>query len=288
MTDMNTAMPPVVLSIAGSDPSGGAGIQADLKTFFALGAYGCAALAGLTVQNTQGVREAQPVEPRLVRDQVTAVLDDLPVAATKLGMLSNAAVANAVADLIEERRDDFGLIVLDPVMVATSGDKLLADDAIEAVRHRLMMLADVVTPNVPEAAVLLNTAPARSADELGAQAEELVAAGVRAALVKGGHLTDEQLTDVFASSRGAVRLTSPRITSRNTHGAGCTLSSALAACAARRGDTHESGVSLEAVREARDYLWHAIESGAKWRLSRTPDTGHGPVNHQVWLGELRS
>ena len=273
--------PKIALSIAGSDPSGGAGIQADLKTFSALGVYGAAALAGLTVQSTQGVRAAVPVDPSFVRDQVVAVIDDLPVAATKLGMLSNAEVAGVVADLLEERCDDFGVVVLDPVMVATSGDRLLADDAIETVRARLMRLADVVTPNLPEAAVLLGEASAGDVDGLAAQATALVAAGARAALVKGGPMEGDELTDAFADASGVTLLGSPRIRTRNTHGTGCTLSSAIAACAALLGDTPASGVSLPAVEKARGYLFRAIASGADWRLSRTPDTGHGPVNHLV-------
>ncbi|MEZ5084851.1 MAG: bifunctional hydroxymethylpyrimidine kinase/phosphomethylpyrimidine kinase [Tessaracoccus sp.] len=274
--------PPVVLSIAGSDPSGGAGIQADLKTFSALSTYGCAALAGLTVQNTQGVRAAVPVDPALVRDQVVAVLDDLPVAATKLGMLSNAEVAAAVADLIEERRADFGVIVLDPVMVATSGDRLLTEDAIAVVRDRLMPQADLITPNLPEAAVLLGVDPATDADGLEAQARALVAAGARAALAKGGHL-GEGLVDVLATPEEVLVLHGTRIETRNTHGTGCTLSSAIAASAARLGDTVATGIRPPSVLAARDYLAQAIASGAEWRLSRTPDTGHGPVNHLVSL-----
>ncbi|MDO5678669.1 MAG: bifunctional hydroxymethylpyrimidine kinase/phosphomethylpyrimidine kinase, partial [Propionibacteriaceae bacterium] len=220
--------PKIALSIAGSDPSGGAGIQADLKTFAALGVYGTAALAGLTVQNTQGVRAAMPVDPAFVRDQIIAVIDDLPVAATKLGMLSNAAVASAVADLLEDRRDDFGVVVLDPVMVATSGDKLLDDDAIDIMRHRLMPLADVITPNLPEASVLLDVAHATDDNDLIAQAKALVAAGARAALVKGGHLSDGDMTDAYATASNIAILTGPRIDTRNTHGTGCTLSSAIA------------------------------------------------------------
>lgn len=273
--------PKIALSIAGSDPSGGAGIQADLKTFAALGVYGTAALAGLTVQNTQGVRAAYPVDASLVREQVEAVLDDLPVAATKLGMLSNAAVARVVADLIEARRADFGVIVLDPVMVATSGDKLLHDEAIDTVRTRLLPLADVVTPNTPEAAVLLGVAPAAGVDEQTQQAVALLEAGARAALVKGGHVTGDEMTDVYATGAGIALLSGPRIATRNTHGTGCTLSSAIAAIAARSGETVASGVSLETVEQARDYLLRAIQSGADWRLSRTPEWGHGPVNHQV-------
>ena len=277
--------PKVALSIAGSDPSGGAGIQADLKTFAALGVYGTAALAGLTVQNTQGVRDARPVEPAFVRAQIEAVIDDLPVAATKLGMLSNAAVATAVADLIEERRADFGVVVLDPVMVATSGDRLLDDDATGVVRDRLMRLADVITPNVPEAAVLLGEAPATDADGVIRQARALVDAGARAALVKGGHLSDAELTDAFAFGAELALLTGPRIRTRNTHGTGCTLSSASAASAARRGDTRATGIRLETVEQARDYLMQALDSAAGWTLSRSPETGHGPVDHMVTCRE---
>jgi hydroxymethylpyrimidine/phosphomethylpyrimidine kinase len=273
--------PPVTFSIAGSDPSGGAGTQADLKTFSALGVYGAAALAGLTVQNTQGVRQAVAVDPQLVRDQIDAVLDDLPIAATKLGMLSNAAVANAVADVIEERREEFGLVVLDPVMVATSGDRLLEEDAVAVIRTRLMRLADIVTPNLPETAVLLgdNVPTAHNADDLEQQARALVSAGARSALVKGGHLDDDVLTDVLASAENVTRFASPRIRTRNTHGTGCTLSSAIAASAALHGDTRATGVSPAAVANARDYLHRAIEAGADWRLSRHPETGHGPVDH---------
>ena len=266
--------PPVALSIAGSDPSGGAGVQADLKTFSALGVYGCAAIAGLTVQNTVGVRAAQALDPAFVTEQVVAVIDDIPVDATKLGMLTNAGIASAVAELLAGRRPDFGTIVLDPVMVATSGDTLLAGDAVEVVRSQLVPLADVITPNVPEAAVLLGETPAGSVAELTSQAERLVAAGARAVLAKGGHLDGDEMTDVFVTAEGVTRLTSPRIVTRNTHGTGCTLSSALAAAAALTG-----GLTVDAVTMARDYLHRAITAGAGWQLSRTPGTGHGPVNH---------
>lgn len=281
-----TSTPKIVFSIAGSDPSGGAGIQADLKTFTALGVYGAAALAGLTVQNTQGVRQARPVDPAFVRDQILAVFDDLPVAATKLGMLSNAAVATVVADVLEERRHDAGLIILDPVMMSTSGDALITDDAIEVVRTRLLPLADVVTPNVPEAARLLGHSPVTDTNGLIRQAQQLVTAGARAVLAKGGHLADPELTDVFAQGTELALLTGPRFKTRNTHGTGCTLSSAIAAVAARRGDTRATGVSLESVEEARDYLMRALDSGSRWALSRTPDAGHGPVDHLVGRAEV--
>lgn len=268
--------PEVALSIAGSDPSGGAGIQADLKTFSAFGVHGCAAIAGLTVQNTVGVRAALAVDPTFVTDQVTAVIDDFPVAATKLGMLTNSGITTAVADLLAARRTEFGTIVLDPVMVATSGDALLSDDAVEVVRSRLVPLADVITPNVPEAAVLLGRAPAGSVAELEAQARELVAAGARAVLAKGGHLDGDEVTDVLVTAEGVTHLTSARIVTRNTHGTGCTLSSAVAAASALTG-----GFTVDAVTMARDYLHRAIAAGAAWRLSRTPEAGHGPVNHLV-------
>ncbi len=277
---------PICLSIAGSDPSGGAGIQADLKTFSALGVYGTAALAGLTVQNTQGVRDARGVEPGFVVAQVAAVLDDLPVAATKIGMLADAASAAAVADLIAERRADVGVVVLDPVMVATSGDRLLSEDAVAVVRDRLVPLADLVTPNLPELGVLLDRAPARDAAELADQARALVAARARAVLAKGGHLDAEVLTDVLAGhaadvANTVVELTAPRVATANTHGTGCTLSSAITACAALHGDTPASGISRAAVEQGRDYLLGALRAAAGWQLNRTPGRGHGPVDH-LW------
>lgn len=275
---------PICLSIAGSDPSGGAGIQADLKTFSALGAYGAAALAGLTVQNTQGVRAAQALDPAFVVAQVAAVVDDLPVAATKLGMLTDAETAAAVADLIASRRADFGVVVLDPVMVATSGDRLLSPDAVTVVRDRLLPLADLVTPNLPEAGVLLGREAASDAAGMVAHARALVDAGARAALVKGGHLASDTLTDVYASDGVLVEMAERRIDTRNTHGTGCTLSSAIAACAALRGETPASGISAQTVKQARDYLFDALRAAADWRLSRTPETGHGPVDHLVTWG----
>ena len=275
--------PRTALSIAGSDPSGGAGIQADLKTFAALGVHGMAALAGLTVQNTQGVRAAQPVGPGFVVAQVEAVLDDIEVHATKLGMLTNAGIAEAVADLIAARRADFGFLVLDPVMVATSGDRLLADDAVEVVRTRLLPLADLVTPNVPETAVLAGASPADDITELQAQAENLVAAGARAVLAKGGHLDGEELTDLLATPNGTARFTSSRVDTRNTHGTGCTLSSAIAAGAAIAGIAPGDFIPEHVIIGARDFLHRAITAGAAWRLSRSPGTGHGPVNHLINL-----
>lgn len=271
--------PPIVLSIAGSDPSGGAGIQADLKTFTAFDTYGAAVIAGLTVQNTQGVRDARALDPEFVVAQIEAVFDDLPVAATKIGMLTDAGTAQAVAALLERRRADAGVVVLDPVMVATSGDRLLSEDATAVIRDRLTPLSDLVTPNLPEAAVLLGTEEATDLAGLEAQAQGLLAVGAKAALVKGGHLTHDELTDVFADAGGPRHLTSQRIDTPNTHGTGCTMSSAIAACAALAGDTPDSGISFAAVERAHAWLARAIRAGAEWSLSRNPQTSHGPVNH---------
>ncbi|MHB1007664.1 MAG: bifunctional hydroxymethylpyrimidine kinase/phosphomethylpyrimidine kinase [Propionibacteriaceae bacterium] len=269
----------VCLSIAGSDPSGGAGIQADLKTFSAFGVYGCAAIAGLTVQNTQGVRRAHPVASDLVVDQVTAVLDDLHVAATKIGMLSDAETVAAVADLVAARRSEFGILVLDPVMVATSGDRLLTEDSVALVCDRLIPLADLVTPNVPEAAALLGRAAASDMQEAVDQAKALVAGGARSVLVKGGHLDGDMVVDVLARAGEVVELRSPRIATRNTHGTGCTLSSAIAASAAVLGDVPGSGVGLASVERGRAYLQAALRGATDWELSRHPGVGHGPVDH---------
>ena len=276
---------PRVLSIAGSDSGGGAGIQADLKTIAALGCYGMTAITALTAQNTRGVTAIHGVPPQMLRDQIDAVIGDIGAHAVKIGMLHAPEIVEVVAEAID--RHALRQVVLDPVMVATSGDRLLTADAIETIRVRLTRLADIVTPNLPEAAVLLGrgAAVATTAADLERQAAALVESGARAALVKGGHLNDDVLTDVLASRDGVVRFTSPRIRTRNTHGTGCTLSSAIAASAAKLGDTRETGVSRAAVNNARDYLHRAIVSGAGWRLSRHPESGHGPVNHLVdqWL-----
>lgn len=272
-------MRPVCLTIAGSDPSGGAGIQADLKTFSAFGVYGCAAIAGLTVQNSQGVRAAHPVPPDLVVAQVAAVLDDIDVAATKIGMLSNAGTARAVADLVVARRSEFGKLVLDPVMVATSGSTLLSDDAVEVVRDRLLPLVDLITPNLPEAAALLGCATATTRDAVIEQAQALVGAGARAVLVTGGHLEGESVTDVFARSGSVVELTAPRIHTRNTHGTGCTLSSAIAAAAAVQRDDTADGIGRASIDRARAYLQEALLAATGWEFSRTAGSGHGPVDH---------
>ncbi|WP_085528527.1 bifunctional hydroxymethylpyrimidine kinase/phosphomethylpyrimidine kinase [Kocuria massiliensis] len=319
--------PPIALSIAGSDPSGGAGTLADLKTFAAVGAYGCACTTSLTSQNTLGVQSVHGIDAEVVVSQVESVIDDLPVDATKIGMLGSAETVRHLARMIASRRRDFGVVVLDPVMVATSGDPLLAPDADAALRDELVPLADVITPNLPEGARLLGR-PDDVATSLAAvreQAIELLALGPRAILLKGGHLADAQAVDVLAMNPswapgGRARVsepvirefTSPRIETRNTHGTGCTLSSAIAAYAARHAmpvdprtasgleeaapNVESSGADtvpeqsdalrpvdddalVEAVRRAKTYLTRALREGAGWEISRTPDRGHGPVNH---------
>ncbi|MDN5605025.1 MAG: bifunctional hydroxymethylpyrimidine kinase/phosphomethylpyrimidine kinase [Kocuria sp.] len=302
--------PPVAMTIAGSDPSGGAGIQTDLKAFAAVGVYGCACLTSLTSQNTRGVRDVHGVPREVVATQIESVIDDLPVDATKIGMLGTADVVRTVAALISERRENFGTVVLDPVMVATSGDPLLSEDADAALRGDLLPLADLITPNLPEGARLLDRPDrvARSVDEMRTQAEELLALGPRAVLLKGGHLRTGEAVDILATAPGwepgttssgnepagnpvLVELSSPRVRTRNTHGTGCTLSSAIAGFAARnsRPETLDSESAeprtidddaLEAAtRDGKNFLTRALKDGAEWRLSRFPEQGHGPVNH---------
>ena len=257
---------PTVLSIAGSDPSGGAGIQADLKTFSALGAYGCAALTALTAQNTRGVTGIHPVPPEFVRDQVLTLVDDVQVDAVKIGMLGSAAVAEAVADLVGEILDC--PVVLDPVMVSTAGARLLDRDAVEAVL-RLAPLVDLVTPNGPEAAVMLGCEEARTVTQQTEQAQELYRQLGTRVLLKGGHLPGPRATDVLADHDGTATLTALRVVTDNTHGTGCTLSSAIAALLPQRGDWGD------AIEGAKDYLTDALRRSDELGIGH----GAGPVHH---------
>ena len=220
--------PPIALTIAGSDSSGGAGIQADLKTFTALGVYGASALTALTAQNTQGVQDVLAVGAPFVAAQIRSVLDDVPIDATKIGMLGGEATVEILADLVAERRRDLGRIVLDPVMVATSGDPLLSAEGARALRERLVPLADVLTPNLPEAARLLGRMAATDATETVAQGQALAAMGPGWVLMKGGHAEGGVCTDRLIGPE-ARDFTAPRLLTRNTHGTGCTLSAAIAA-----------------------------------------------------------
>jgi len=267
----------VALSIAGSDPSGGAGVQADLKTFAALGTYGTAVLTALTAQSTRGVAGVLVVDPDFVGRQLGVLLDDVTVHATKIGMLAGAATARAVAAVLRAR--DVGPVVLDPVMVATSGDRLLDADAVAVVREELLPRADVVTPNVPEAAVLLGVAAARTVAECVAQAEELLRRSGTAVLLKGGHLAGDESVDVLARPGGTALLRRPRIATTATHGTGCTLSSAVAALLAR-----EPAADLLAVVDAaRDYLQTALVGGTTLGVG----SGHGPLDHSGLSGGAR-
>nr|WP_285105309.1 bifunctional hydroxymethylpyrimidine kinase/phosphomethylpyrimidine kinase [Promicromonospora sp. MEB111] len=279
----------MALTIAGSDPSGGAGIQADLKTFAALGGYGCAVLTGLTAQSTTGVTRVHPVPADMVRAQLDTLFADVAVDAVKIGMTTDAAVARAVAAVLRDLRaaGRAPFVVLDPVMVATSGDRLLAPDAEAVLRDELLPLADLVTPNLPEAAVLLGTEPARDGGEAADQARALRALGTGFALVKGGHLDSAESVDHLAGpgvggdgvgGDGVVALVAPRIPTRNTHGTGCTLSSA---CAVLR-PVHDGWEP--AVRAAKEYLTGALRAADALVVGGTgtasgPWQGHGPVDH---------
>jgi hydroxymethylpyrimidine/phosphomethylpyrimidine kinase len=255
-----------VLSVAGSDPSGGAGIQADLKTFSALGAYGAAAITALTAQNTRGVTGVLPVPAKFVTDQLDALFTDLDVRAVKTGMLGDPDVVDAVAAAIKRYR--VPNLVVDPVMVATSGDRLVSDDTVAAIRDRLVPLATVITPNLPEAAALLGW-DAVTPDTATKAAEELRSLGANAALVKGGHGQGDEAVDVLADPDGTHDYRAPRVRTRNTHGTGCTLSSAIAARLAQ-------GASLrEAVGVAKRYVTGALRAADSLRVGH----GAGPVHH---------
>ena len=257
-----------VLTIAGSDSGGGAGIQADLKTISALGCYGTSAITALTAQNTRGVDAIHPVPPVFAAAQIEAVLGDIGADAVKIGMLYSAELIRVVAEQL--RAFSAVNIVLDPVMVAASGDKLLQDEAVAALIEHLMPLADVITPNIPEAEVLVGQKLERPG-QIRAAAQVLAGFGSRCVLVKGGHAGGETSDDLLylGHERRFVTLTSGRIRSRNTHGTGCTLSAAIAAHLAR-------GAGLEeAVRGAKKYIEAAIRAGAGYALG----DGHGPVHH---------
>ena len=256
-----------VLSIAGSDSGGGAGIQADLKTFSALGCYGMTAITALTAQNTVGVAGIHAVPPAFLKAQLCAVLDDIGVDAVKIGMLHAPEIVEVVAWAIDHYRIEH--VVLDPVMVATSGDRLIEAPTVDVLRRELFPRASVITPNLDEAALLLGR-PLRGEADLDQAAADLLAQGARAVLLKGGHLPGDEVVDLLATSaQPGLRLRSARIASRNVHGTGCTLSSAIAAYLAR-------GLALaQAVERARAYTLQAIRAGAAVQTGQ----GHGPLCH---------
>ncbi|MDO9415857.1 bifunctional hydroxymethylpyrimidine kinase/phosphomethylpyrimidine kinase [Pararhizobium sp.] len=261
-----------VLSIAGSDPSGGAGIQADLKTFAARGVYGMAVITALTAQNTQGVSGVHLVPAHFVAEQITAVFADVRVDAVKIGMIANAGIAAAVADVMQ---DHPGIpVVLDPVMIAKGGAELLDPHAVSALVGRLLPLATLLTPNLPEAAFLLNEPVAQTREDMARQALQLQRLGADSVLVKGGHLGGSTSPDVLVTGQDLIWFEAPRTTTSNTHGTGCTLSSALAAELAK-GATVQQAMSV-----AKAYLARAIALAG----TLTVGSGHGPVQHfhDIW------
>lgn len=254
------------LTIAGSDPSGGAGLQADLKTFSALGVYGATAITAVTVQNTVGVKYVHSLPPQVVYDQITTVMEDLDVDAAKIGMVNDAATLDAIVRALTAYRPKF--LVVDPVMVSTSGCPLMQPDALAIMKERLLPMADLVTPNLPEAWVL-----AGDDCSVDAAAQAVLRLGVKALLVKGGHAEGKVKTDFLYINKGGsvkrVEFSAETVGTANTHGTGCTLSAAIAAyCACGYG-------MEEAVREAKAYLTKALVAGA----DVTTGHGHGPVNH---------
>jgi len=258
---------PVALTIAGSDSSGGAGIQADLKTFAALGVYGASAITALTAQNTRGVTGIHAVPADFVTAQIDAVFSDLDVGAVKIGMVAQAESIDAIASALARWKPRH--VVLDPVMVATSGDRLLAAEAVAALRTKLMSLASVITPNLPEAAALLDEQVARSQAEIESQGRRLLSLGCRAVLIKGGHGEGAESTDYLVSGDTTVALAAPRVATRNTHGTGCSLSSAVAAGLAKGEDL------ATAVRNAKSWISAAIASADRFSVGH----GHGPIHH---------
>lgn len=258
---------PNVLSIAGSDPSGGAGIQADLKAFSALGAYGCAVLTALTAQSTRGVTGVHVVPAPFVKDQLDTLFADVRIDAVKIGMIANASVARAVGAALREHAPRF--VVLDPVMVAKGGDRLLDEDAVTVVREVLLPLADVLTPNLPEAGELLGQSPPADDDEMLEAAEALRGLGPRAVLMKGGHSGGGRSDDLLVSESGVRRFEAERIETKNTHGTGCTLSSSIAAL------LPQSGSVTDAVARAKAFITGAIAHADELEVGG----GHGPTHH---------
>ena len=256
-----------VLTIAGSDSGGGAGIQADIKTISALGCYATTAITAITVQNTVGVEAVHPVPVDFVKGQIEAVLSDIGADAVKIGMLQSAEIVRAVAEML--RKYKVGNVVLDPVMVSTSGHRLIEEEAIDTLRRELIPLARVITPNIPEADILLGGEEFRSQASLPEMATRLSASCGVSVLLKAGHLSEDELTDILYDKETdkLLQLTSKRIRTRNTHGTGCTMSSALAASLAK-GETLQQAAS-----SAKTFISNAIIAGADYEIGH----GHGPV-----------
>ncbi|WP_435930606.1 bifunctional hydroxymethylpyrimidine kinase/phosphomethylpyrimidine kinase [Dryocola sp. BD613] len=255
------------LTIAGTDPGGGAGIQADLKTFSALGAYGTSVITALVAQNTRGVQSVYRIEPDFVAAQLDSVLSDVRIDTTKIGMLAETDIVEAVA----ERLAFYNVqnVVLDTVMLAKSGDPLLAASAVESLRRRLLPQVTLITPNLPEAAALLDAPHARNEREMKEQGDALLGMGCQAVLMKGGHLDDAESPDWLFTREGAQRFTTPRVQTRHTHGTGCTLSAALAALRPRYADWPQT------ILAAKKWLTRALEQADSLEVGQ----GIGPVHH---------
>jgi hydroxymethylpyrimidine/phosphomethylpyrimidine kinase len=271
---------PTALTIAGVDPSGGAGVLADVKAFSALGAYACAVIAALTAQNTRTVAGVLPIAPEFIARQIDTLFADVRIDAVKIGMLGEAPVILAVADRLAAWKP--GRVVLDPVMVAKSGDALLARVAVGALREALVPLANVMTPNLPEAGVLLESRAPESVKEMTRAAERLhglMGSGERWVWLKGGHLPCGDATDLLFNGDRMIEISRPRVQTKNTHGTGCTLSAALAALLPQRPDVPT------AARDAKDYLTEALRHADTLQVGH----GHGPVHHfhALWPATMR-
>ena len=270
---------PIALTIAGSDSGGGAGIQADIKTISALGVYAASVITALTAQNTKGVFGVHEVSPQFIVDQIDAVCSDLKVSAVKIGMLHRSEIIQKVAESLDQHQ--IGHIVLDPVMVAKSGDPLLQDEAIEALKSILIPMSSIITPNIPEAARLLRRTPDYVESNMEASAERLLSLGCGSVLLKGGHISSSSRSDdFFHDGNNLKQLSSTRTQTNNTHGTGCTLSSAICAYLAKKVGLQQSVIL------AKQYISAAIASADSLEVG----TGHGPVNHfhQYWIEETES
>ena len=259
---------PIVLTIAGSDSGGGAGIQADIKAISATGSYACSAITAITAQNTLGVSAIYPIPLEHVEKQLDAVFSDLNVIAVKVGMLADSEIIKVVAAKIKQYKPQF--LVVDPVMVATSGDLLLKESAISTLKSELLPLADLITPNLPEGAALIGTSVPLDENEMQSMISELRQLNVNAVLLKGGHLEeDENSNDLLIFQDTCEQLTAKRVNTHNTHGTGCTLSSAIASYLAQGHDL------LQAVKLGKQYISNAIAHADELDIG----SGHGPVNH---------
>ncbi|WP_251976018.1 bifunctional hydroxymethylpyrimidine kinase/phosphomethylpyrimidine kinase [Salinicola avicenniae] len=262
---------PHLLTIAGSDPSGGAGLQADMKTFSALGGYATSVITAVIAQNTQGVQAVEPVSAGMIRTQLDNLLDDVAIDAVKIGMVASREVAETIAEALLRHRPRW--IVLDPVMVAKSGDRLVDDEGLRAVREVLVPLADVITPNLPEAAALLGTPTPRDLASMEQAVTALSALGAPWGLLKGGHLTLSRCPDLLWTPAGTRWLEAPRLATQNLHGAGCALSSAIAAELAKLAPDERR--ADDAIEAAKGWLHRALEASERLSVGR----GKGPPHH---------